>query len=186
MATRSQQTGRKEGTAAAHIFAANERMNQLLLEHLDPAAWRAKPAGQVRRIAAIFSHVHNVRTKWLRLNAPHLRTPALLQHAHCTVEQARAALAESAAGCEQMLAEALGGNGTITAFRRDGWAKPWPLGPEMLCYMLMHEAHHRGQVMMLAHQLGCSLPAAVGARLWNWDGLWRASATHGGPGSPHK
>ena len=58
-----------------------------------------------------------------------------------------------------MLAEALGGDGgRIAKFRRDGWARPWPVGPEMLCYMLAHEAHHRGQVSMLAHQLGFPLP----------------------------
>jgi len=41
-------------------------MNQILIEHLDPAAWRAKPPGKnkVRSIAAIFTHMHNVRTKW--------------------------------------------------------------------------------------------------------------------------
>ena len=29
--------------AAVQIFAANERMNQILIEHLDPAAWKANP-----------------------------------------------------------------------------------------------------------------------------------------------
>jgi len=54
-----------------------------------------------------------------------------------------------------MLAETLGGcGGRVEKFRRDGWAPPWPVGLEMLCYMLSHEAHHRGQVCMLAHQLG--------------------------------
>lgn len=42
------------------------------------------------------------------------------------------------------------GKPRITQFVRDGWAKPWPVGPEMLCYMLAHEAHYRGQVAMLA------------------------------------
>jgi DinB family len=32
------------------------------------------------------------------------------------------------------------------------------VGLEMLYYMLSHEAHHRGKVCMLAHQLGFSLP----------------------------
>lgn len=41
------------GQAAVQIFVANERMNQILIEHLDPAAWRAKPPGKrkVRTIA---------------------------------------------------------------------------------------------------------------------------------------
>ena len=97
------------GRAGARIFAANERMNQMIIEQLDPAAWNAKPPGKARSIAAIFTHVHNVRTKWVRLTAPHLKVPRQLQRAHCTPKQARAGLAESAARCEEMLAEALGG-----------------------------------------------------------------------------
>jgi uncharacterized damage-inducible protein DinB len=85
------------------IFAANDRMNQLLIEHLDPAAWRAKPPGQVRTIAAIFTHMHNVRTKWIRLSAPHLKVPPQLNRSRCTPRQARAGLAESAARCTEML-----------------------------------------------------------------------------------
>ncbi len=179
---------------ASRIFAANERLNQLLLAHLAPAVWTAKPPGNVRTIAAIFTHMHNVRTKWIRLTAPHLKIPAQLNRAHCTPLQARKALAESAARCEDMLAEVLaienGKRGDqnekagerkrpprITQFVRDGWARPWPVGPElptrMLCYMLAHEAHHRGQVAMLAHQLGHPLSAAVTSQMWNWEKLWK-------------
>ena len=149
------------GQSAVQIFAANDCINQLLIEHLDPAAWRAKPPGKVRNIAAIFTHMHNVRTKWVRLTAPHLKTPAQLDRAHCTAKQARTGLAQSAIRCEEMLAEALSGAGRIKKFVRDGWARPWPVGPEMFCYMLAHEAHHRGQVCLLAHQLGFPLPIKV-------------------------
>jgi uncharacterized damage-inducible protein DinB len=162
------------GTAAVRIFSASDRMNQILIEHLDPSAWRAKPPGKVRTIAAIFTHMHNVRTKWVRLTAPYLKVPRQLNRAHCTPEEARAGLAESAARCAEMLAEALGdGEGRIETFRRDGWASPWPVGVDMLGYMLSHEAHHRGQVCMLAHQLGFPLPKRVTSRMWNWETLWK-------------
>jgi uncharacterized damage-inducible protein DinB len=108
---------------AVRTFAANDRVNQLLIERLDPAVWAAKPPGKARTIAAIFTHMHNVRTKWVRLTAPHLKVPPQLNRAHCTPQQARAALAESAARCAEMLAEALGGDeGRIEKFHRDGWA----------------------------------------------------------------
>src|SRR5580698_1907448 len=96
------------GRAAVQIFVANDRINQILIEHLDPAAWKAKPPGNVRTIAAIFTHMHNVRTKWIRLSPPHLKTPSQLNRAHCTQQQARTALAASAALCAEMLADALG------------------------------------------------------------------------------
>src|ERR1700740_714826 len=166
------------------MFAANERMNQMLIEHLDPAAWKAKPPGKARSIAAIFTHMHNVRTKWVRLTVPHLKVPRQLQRADCTLRQARAGLAESAVRCQQMLAEALDTpDGRIKKFVRDGWARPWPVGPEMLCYMLAHEAHHRGQVLMLAHQLGFPLPIEVISGIWNWEKLWKECGSSGGPGA---
>jgi len=186
--TRRQNTNRQPqvqtqiGRAAVQIFAANDRMNQILIEHLDPAAWRAKPPGKVRTIATIFTHMHNVRTKWIRLSAPHVKVPRQLNRAHCTPRQARAGLAESAARCAEMLAEALGrGGGRVEKFRRDGWAPPWPAGLEMLCYMLAHEAHHRGQVCMLTHQLGFRLPNKVTSEIWSWEKLWKEGGSPGGP-----
>jgi uncharacterized damage-inducible protein DinB len=172
------------GRAAVQIFAVNERLNQILIEHLDPSAWKAKPPGKVRTVAAIFVHVHNVRCKWIRLTAPHLKVPLQLNRAHCTPSQASKALAQSAARCEEMLAEALGGGeGRVQKFLRDGWARPRPVGPEMLCYMISHEAHHRGQVCMLAHQLGFPLPNKVTSEMWNWEKLWKERGARPGPGN---
>jgi uncharacterized damage-inducible protein DinB len=181
--TRQHKVRTQLGQAAVQIFAANDRMNQILIEHLDPAAWKVKPPGKARTIAAIFTHMHNVRSKWVRLTAPHLKVPRQLHRARCTPRQARAALVESAARCQEMLAEALGGDrGCVEKFLRDGWARPWPVGPEMLCYMLSHEAHHRGQVCMLAHQLGFPLPIAVTSGIWNWEKLWKECGSPHGPG----
>jgi uncharacterized damage-inducible protein DinB len=181
--TRQRKIHTQLSRAAVRTFSANDRMNQMLIEHLDPAAWRAKPPGKVRNIAAIFTHMHNVRSKWIRLTAPHLKVPRQLHRARCTPRQARAALAESAARCAEMLAEAFGGStGRVEKFLRDGWARPWPVGLEMLCYMISHEAHHRGQVCMLAHQLGFPLPTAVASGIWNWEKLWKERGSPRGPG----
>jgi uncharacterized damage-inducible protein DinB len=151
--------------ALVESYAVNERMNQLVIEHLDPAAWGAQlPGAKGRTIAAIFCHVHNIRRKWLRLSAPHLPLPAPLHRLRCTPEQTATALAESAARCCQMLEQ-------VTAFQRDGWSKPWAAGPDMAAYMIAHDAHHRGQVCMLAHQLGVPLPAKCTSAMWAWEKL---------------
>jgi uncharacterized damage-inducible protein DinB len=154
-------------------YAVNNRMYQLLLERLDPRAWRAKPPGSGgRTIAGIFAHVHNIRCKWLRLSAPHLKMPARLDRARCTPKQASAALAESAERCCEMLTSALSGaEGRVPSFVRDGWSRPWRPGAAMFAYMITHDAHHRGQICMLAHQLGFPLPVAVISGMWNWEKL---------------
>ena len=38
----------------------------------------------------------------------------------------------------------------------------------VLTYFVAHEAHHRGQIVMVARQLNCRLPSAVTAGLWGW------------------
>ncbi len=179
MTTRPYQLDPQFSRAAVQIFSANDRMNQDLLEHLNPAAWSAKPAGKTRTIAAIFTHMHNVRAKWVRLTAPHLQVPAQLNRARCTPQQASVALAESGARCAEMLAEAFAGGGRVEKFHRDSWARPWPVGLEMVGYMLAHEAHHRGQVCLLAHQLGFPLANEVAYGLWNWEKLWKDCGTRG-------
>ena len=187
MTTPKQKSHTQLAQAAVRIFAANDLMNQALIEHLHFAVWNAKlplrSLGNMRTITAIFTHMHNARTKWIRLSAPHLKVPLQLTRLHCTPLQARIGLAESAVRCEEMLAEALGDSGgRVKRFLRDGWAQPWPVGPEMLCYMIAHEAHHRGQVCMLAHQLGSPLPQKVMSGIWNWEKLWKKCGTPGIPG----
>lgn len=157
----------------AQAFLLNAQMNQLVLENLDKRAWRAKfPSRKGRTIADIFAHVHNVRCKWLRLSAPRLKLPERLDRRRCTQKEVRKALAESTLGCSEMLAGLLGVPASrVQSFLRDGWARPWRPGAAMLAYMIAHEAHHRGQVCMLAHQLGFPLPVAAAAGMWNWERL---------------
>lgn len=169
------------------IYAVNDAMNQLLLAHLDKRAWRAKPPSATgrggRTIAAIFAHLHNVRVTWLRHSAPHLRRPAPLDPDRCTVTQASAALEKSATQCLRMLNDALGaGPGRqVTKFTRDGYTQTWPAGGAMFGYMFSHEAHHRGQIVMLAHQLGYRLPVPGAYGIWHWEKLWKQSGLAGRP-----
>src|SRR5215470_3545778 len=105
-------------------YAVSERMNQLILDELNPKTWRAKPPGRnARPIVAIFTHMHNIRRKWLRLSAPHLKLPTELDRASCTQKQVGRALAESAKCCAKMLDESWGDpHGGVKKFHRDGWA----------------------------------------------------------------
>jgi uncharacterized damage-inducible protein DinB len=168
-------------------YAANDRMNQLLLDHLDRRAWRAEPPGldgkDGRTIAAIFAHMHNNRLVWLRRSAPHLKCPSALDPARCTMRQTAAAHQKSAARCLQMLEQALSANPRrrVTNFSRGSWAPTWPAGATMFAYMFAHEAHHRGQIIALAHQLDYRLPENIANGIWRWDNLWEDLGFARGP-----
>ena len=159
-------------------YSVNDAMNQHLLAHLNPRAWRAEPLGprgSGRTIAAIFAHLHNSRLVWIKNSAPHLRCPKALDPYRCTMRQAAAAHKKSAAQCLRMLTDALAGGAErrVTKFSRGSWAPVWPAGGAMFAYMFSHEAHHRGQILMLAHQLGYRVPPNVWGRIWQWDRLWK-------------
>lgn len=159
-------------------YAINDAMNQLILAHLDPKAWRAKLPGAEpggRTMGAVFAHLHNVRLRWLRKNAPHLKRPAPLDPHRCTMKQAAAALEKSGEQCLKMLAEALSVDPKrrIRTFQRDSWMPTWSANATMFAYMFGHEAHHRGQILMLAHQLGYRVDPAKIYPIWYWDKLWK-------------
>jgi uncharacterized damage-inducible protein DinB len=168
-------------------YAANDRMKQHLLKHMDAHAWRAKAPGmqatEGRTIAAIFAHMHNSRLVWLKGSAPHLKCPAPLDFARCTIKQAASAHRKSDAGCLKMLEEALSESPDrrVTTFSRGSWAPRWPAGPTMLVYMFAHDAHHRGQIIALAHQLGYHLPGEGTNGIWHWDKIWKELGFAEGP-----
>jgi len=68
----------------------------------------------------------------------------------------------------------------VTRFSRGSWTRDWPAGATMFAYMFAHEAHHRGQVIALAHQLGCPLPAYE-ASIWRWEKFWKELGFTRGP-----
>jgi uncharacterized damage-inducible protein DinB len=161
--------------ALLETYAANDAMNQLILARLDPRAWRAQLPGQKansRTIASIFAHLHTVRRAWLRHSAPHLKCPPPLDPRRCTIKQAAAAHRKSAAQCLRMLSDALSAtpNRRVSKFIRDGYVPAWPAGGTMFAYMFSHEAHHRGQILMLAHLLGYRIAEP---NVWQWDKLWK-------------
>jgi len=163
--------------ALIQTYAINDAMNQLILSHLDPHAWRAQPPGQRdngRTIAAIFAHLHNSRLVWIKNSAPHLKCPAPLDPDRCTIKQTSAAHRKSATQCLRMLTDALSAapDRRVTKFSRGSWTRTWPAGGTMFAYMFSHEAHHRGQILMVAHQLSYRILDKTPG-VWHWEKLWK-------------
>jgi uncharacterized damage-inducible protein DinB len=75
------------------------------------------------------------------------------------------ALAQSSKGIERLIELGAARGGTVPP---GAWQNfPTDL-PHFLTYFVAHEAHHRGQLIMLARQLGCRLPQDVTAGVWQW------------------
>jgi len=142
-------------------FDTNDRINQYLLENLPTAAWRAEPPdGKGRTVAAIVAHMHNVRVMWLKAAAKGSKIPDQLDRHSVTVTQAAKALDQSREALATVLKTALESDGRIKGF------KPDVAG--FFGYVIAHDAHHRGQICMLARQLGHPLPQKAMFGMWEW------------------
>ena len=50
----------------------------------------------------------------------------------------------------------------------------------MFAHMFSHEAHHRGQILMLAHQLGYRVLHDTPG-VWHWEKLWKQAGLNTRP-----
>jgi uncharacterized damage-inducible protein DinB len=152
------------GSALVDAFLVNERMNQFLLGSLDPEVWTAAPPlakdGTGRTIAAIVAHVHNVRHMWLAVSAKGTEFPEKVDRRTLTLSGAQRALAASAQAIRGLLERSVASGGRVKDFRPDVAG--------FLGYLVSHEAHHRGQVAMLARQLGHPLSKEANFGMWDW------------------
>jgi len=147
-------------SALINAFNTNNRINQYLIENLPTEVWAAKPPdGNGRTIAAIVAHMHNVRVMWLKA-AKAEQIPAQLDRATVTPTHAVRALESSCEALAALISRAMAGDGRIKNFRPDVAG--------FLGYLTAHDAHHRGQVAMLARQLGQPLPQKAMFGMWEW------------------
>jgi uncharacterized damage-inducible protein DinB len=160
--------------ALLESYAVNERLNQYLLENLSDAAWNAEPpGGKGRTIAAIVTHIHNVRHMWLVAAVGKEKPlPDKLDRASVTRQEAMKSLAASAETCRQLLADSLDHpEGKVKGFRPD------VVG--FFSYLLSHDAHHRGQIAALARQVGHPISKQATFGMWEWGARWKECGFEG-------
>ena len=154
-----------------NTWRTNNQITVFLVEHLPPELWVAAIPGAPRRtIRMIAGHLHNARCMWIKtlgqelgISVPRsvdrrrVGRPKLVQALH---RSSRGILRLLALGCQQ--------GGTIPAASTYLWRNlPLDVG-HVLGYFVAHEAHHRGQIVLVARALGHRLPGDVTAGLWQW------------------
>ena len=122
------------------------------------------PRRTVRMLAA---HIHNARCMWIKMiGARHgVVVPKTVDGRRVRPAELSRALERSSRGMIDLIRLGVARGGAIPP-------AAWQNFPtdlvHFLSYFVAHEAHHRGQLVMLARQLGHRLPVDVTAGLWQW------------------
>ena len=153
-------------------WRTNCRVTAYLIERLPAPLWSAELPGAPRRtVRMIAGHLHNARCSWTRtLGREHgIVAPPLVDRRTVTRRALLVALKRSGRGIEQLLELGIAAGGQVPPSKGYVWRNlPLDVG-HVLSYFVAHEAHHRGQLVMLARQLGHRLPAEVSNGLWLWS-----------------
>lgn len=153
-------------------WRTSNRVTVFLVEHLPQDLWQATMPGAPRRtVRMIAGHIHNARCMWIKTLGQEFGIavpPAVDRHKVKPKELIRA-LGHSSRGIISLLTLGLDRGGTIPASSSYTWRNlPLDVG-HVLTYFVAHEGHHRGQIVMLARQLGHRLPIEVTGGLWHWS-----------------
>jgi uncharacterized damage-inducible protein DinB len=165
----------EDGQALIAAWRTSDRVTSFLVSNLPAELWSQSVPGVPRRtVRMIAAHIHNARCMWIKmLGARHgIPVPRAVDSRRVGPGELSRALSRSSEGIIDLIR---------LGTRRGGAVPPaaWQNFPtdlaHFLSYFVAHEAHHRGQLCLVARQLGHRLPANITAGLWQWKKRARES-----------
>ena len=149
-------------------WLTNHHVTTFLIKNMPAELWPMNVPGVPRRtIRGIAAHIHNARCMWIKMIGERhgVAVPARVDGRKVQPSALLRALERSSRGIVDLIKLGVARGGSVPAATWQNF--PSDLA-HFLNYFVAHEAHHRGQLVMLARQLGYRLPAEVTAGLWQW------------------
>lgn len=140
----------------------HDRINIYLLDAIDQSFLDSLSASKGRSVGEQFAHIHNVRLMWLKSAGPDLleRVVKVDKDEANDKKALRKALAGSGQAIRSLLSRSVEAHGRIKGFKPHAFA--------FVGYLISHESHHRGQIILSLKQAGHQLDKKVLYGIWEW------------------
>jgi uncharacterized damage-inducible protein DinB len=152
-------------------WGTSNRVTVFLVENLPAPVWEASVPGAPRRtVRMLAGHIHNARCMWIKMVGKEhgIPVPSSVDRRKVTRKDLVSALDRSSRGIQALLKLGCDHGGRIPIPSTYVWRNlPLDVG-HVLAYFVAHEGHHRGQIVLIARQLGHRLPISTTGGLWQW------------------
>ena len=141
----------------------HNRINLYLLDAIDKTSLKDVPTGSKgRTVGEQLAHLHNVRLMWLKAAAPALLEGLEKVEKEWATDKPllKKSLEKSGKAIGQLLANSAADGGKIKGFK--------PHVGAFLGYIISHESHHRGQIMLALKQSGHAVDKKIQYGMWEW------------------
>ena len=145
-------------------WRVNNRVTLFLLDEIDQHGLECTLSRRGgRTVGRQFAHMHNNRISRLKVWCPELANAAKLfgSKEEPGGEELAAAFAESGERVCRYIAKASAGMPRVKTFKRGLVVT--------ITYLIAHESHHRGSIMLTLKQSGQKLSQDVQYGIWDWE-----------------
>jgi uncharacterized damage-inducible protein DinB len=139
----------------------NNRINLYLLDAIDEKNLTCISASKGRNVGEQFAHIHNVRLMWLKVSSPDLleELTKVEKEIAITKKILSTELKKSADAIAALLIKGFE-EGKIKGFKPHAYA--------FYAYLISHDSHHRGQIMLSLKQSANPVDQKTQYGLWEW------------------